>query len=267
MAENYYDDGPDADAPLPPCFILVPLNSPARSATAHVRNSYRYYQDANTVGLWLDFSDPAQGTYTLGRGEGVDIYLPDGGGRGGKADISSVHASFELVPITGAVLLYDHSKHHYTEPLSSQQGTAFTVKFRKDTRSVLVAPGINTRIAFGRDRYYQFELQWRSDGLYAFPRRDEPYVMGPRSSREKKYLQGAKVGGGAYGNVWQVLDVTTGSIMAVKKFHNLSGKNLEFATREVANLFKINKNRSIQHVGRLILILIGKPSIRSSHLC
>ncbi|KAM7206019.1 Serine/threonine-protein kinase KIC1 [Rhypophila sp. PSN 637] len=244
--EGYYEGA--ADTPQPPCFILMPLNSPARTATGHVRNRYRQYQDTNTFGLWIDFSDPAQQSYTLGRGEGVDIYLPESVGRGGNAQISSIHASFKLVPITGAVLLCDNSKHHNTEPFSSSHGTSFTIKFQRNTTSVLVAPGINTRIAFGKDRYYQFELQWRSAGLYDFPRSDEePFFMGPRNSRAKKYLQGTKVGGGAYGNVWQVLDVTRGTVMAVKKFHNLSGKNLEFATREVANLFKINKDRSIQH--------------------
>lgn len=35
--------------------------------------------------------------------------------------------------------------------------------------------------------------------------------------------------------------------MAVKKFHSLEGRNLEFATREVDNLFRINRTSAIHH--------------------
>lgn len=249
MAEDYYDD--EGHTREEPCFALIPLNSAARKAVEHVRNKYFQYQpDNNTFGLWIDLSDPTRRSCTLGRGDSTNIYLPESVGKG-NGQISSTHASFDVVEATGAVLLWDHSRHRTTEPFSGSHGHTFTVKHRSNSTSVLVAQGINTRVAFGRDRYYQFELQWRSDGLYDFGHKDEPYVMGPRNARTKKYLQGKKVGGGAYGNVWQVLDVTTGSLMAVKKFHNLSGKNLEFATREVANLFKINKDTSIRHVSHL----------------
>lgn len=247
LADDYYDDAEHTRQE--PRFALVALNPAARAAAGHVRNRYFQYQpDANTFGLWIDLSDPAARSITLGRGDSVNIYLPETIERRGSGQISNTHASFEVVEETGAVLLCDHSRHRTTEPFSGSHGHSFTVRYRSSTNSVLVAKGINTRVAFGRDRYYQFELQWQSDGLYHFPRKDEPYIMGPRNSKVKKYLQGDKVGGGAYGNVWKVLDVTNGSLMAVKKFHNLSGKNLEFATREVANLFKINKDKSIRHV-------------------
>jgi serine/threonine protein kinase len=63
----------------------------------------------------------------------------------------------------------------------------------------------------------------------------------------KKYVLGREVGAGSYGSVSWVLDATSGKIIAVKKFHKLSGKNLEFATREMTNLFKINRDDSIKH--------------------
>ncbi|KAK0705877.1 kinase-like domain-containing protein [Lasiosphaeria miniovina] len=235
---------------MPPKFVLAPLNTAARKATEHFRNKYYQYQldsHNNTFGLWIDFSDPAKQSFTLGRAD-TDIFLPELRSAKGASQISDLHASFQVVADTGAVLLFDHSDLGTTEPFSgTTTGHGFTVKFRNNAKSVLVARGINSRIAFGRDKWYQFEIQWRSDGLYDFPSKDEPYTVGPRNSRAKKYVQGEKVGGGAYGNVWWAMDVTDGKLMAVKKFHSLSGKNLEFATREVANLFKINKDTSIQH--------------------
>ncbi|KAK3320402.1 kinase-like domain-containing protein [Cercophora scortea] len=250
MADDYNDeDGASSigQQPLsPPAFILVPLNTAAKKAVEHVRNKYWHYQDNNTFGLWIDFSDPTRMHYTVGR-TNTDIYLPEMRAAGkGSSQISDLHASFQLVKETGAVLLLDHTENRETEPFSGSHGGGFTVKFRSNSNSVIVARGINSRIAFGHDRWYQFELHWRSPGMYGFPQ-EEPYIMGPRQMRNKRYVQGERVGGGAYGNVWWALDSTTGEIMAIKKFHNLSGKNLEFATREVANLFLINKSTSIQH--------------------
>jgi hypothetical protein len=42
------------------------------------------------------------------------------------------------------------------------------------------------------------------------------------------------------------LDTTNGKIIAVKKYDFL-GRELEFATREIAN-FRINRDKSIKHV-------------------
>ncbi len=264
---DFYGDGDGVQEPQPPTFVLVPINREAKRATEHVRNKYYQYPldtNSNTFGLWISFADPDKPTYTLGRNE-TDIYLPEmrGGSRGPGSQISDLQASFQLQPDTGAVLLCDHSEHKNTETLSPSHGTSnhsgYTVKIRDNQRSVLVARGINPRVAFGRDKYYQFELHWHSPGLYSFSV-DEQYVVGPRLSKTKKYLQGEKVGGGAYGVVWWAMDLTTGGLMAVKKFHNLSGKNLEFATREVANMFRINKNDSIKHV-------CGDPLFLTSPSC
>ena len=272
MAESYVDDDDDAmpgrgtgdgpiQTPQTPAFILAPLNANSHRVTEHPRNKYwQYPLDAtnHAFGLWIDFQDPDKLVYTLGRAPDTDVYLPDVRlGGNGTSQISDIQASFQIVPDTGAVLLYDHSDHANTEPFqhtpthASSTHQSFTVRFRPGANSVIVARGINTRIAFGRDRWYQFELRWVSDGLYGF-NHDEPLTMGPRHSRTKKYIQGDKVGGGAYGTVWWAVDATQGTLMAVKKFHNLSGKNLEFATREVANLFRINKSTSIQHVSGLL---------------
>lgn len=249
-----YDDR-DPQGRTPPCFVLAPLNSAARKVTEHVRN--KYYQhlsdpNNNTFGLWIDFSDPDHQVFTFGRGD-TDIYLPEGKGSKGSSQISDLQASFYVVQSTGAVLLQDNSDRQNTEPFapshssSSSSHAGVTVKFSNRDRTILVARGINSRVAFGRDRFYQFEIQWQSDGLYNFNKED-PYIVGPRRSRTKKYVQGERVGGGAYGDVWWVMDITNGELMAVKKFRNLSGKNLDFATREVANLFRIKKDKSIHHV-------------------
>ncbi|KAK4131631.1 kinase-like protein [Trichocladium antarcticum] len=246
MDDGYFDDDVEpSPGPVPPCFVLAPLNPAARKVVDHVRNNDLRCRVDNTIGLWVDFSCPTKLVYTLGQAEN-DIHLPNPRSSSkGSPHISPVHASFQIVPETGAVLLWDHSDKGSVEPLSGSH--SFTVKFRSNSKSVLIARGINSRIALGDDRWYQFEIQWKSDGLYDFPNKDEPYTMGPSSSRSKKYVLGERVGGGSYGTVWWVLDAANGKIMAVKKFHNMSGKNLEFATREVANLFRINKDSSIKH--------------------
>jgi len=243
-----------------PAFVLAPLNSAARKATEHIRNKYYQYplDDNNTFGLWMGFSDPDRQEFTVGRSEHQDIYLPEMRGGKGPPQISDLQASFFLVQSTGAVLLRDHSDHRNTEPFapshSGSHHNGVTVKLRS-SRTVLIARGINSRIAFGRDKFYQFEVRWQSDGLYGF-NKDDPYTVGPRHSKTKRYVQAERVGGGAYGDVWWVLDITNGEPMAVKKFRNLSGKNLDFATREVANLFRINKDNSIQHVSKVHVLLL-----------
>ncbi|KAK0614419.1 kinase-like domain-containing protein [Immersiella caudata] len=249
-----YDGDEPADT-TPPCLILAPLNKEARKAVDHVRNNYhrcRLDHDNNTFGLLLDFSDLDRQEYTLGCSE-TDIHLPDvpRSKSSASSQISDHQATISVVQSTGAVLLRDYSDHHSTETYSPSHSSSTSghggvaVKFRS-SRSILLARGINPRIGFGRDKYYQFEVRWRSDGLYSFIKY-EPYVLGPRHSKQKKYVEKLRVGGGAYGEVWSVLDITNGELIAVKKFRNLTGKNLDFATREVANLFKISKHKSIQH--------------------
>jgi hypothetical protein len=247
MDDHYYDDTVEAHptAPTPPVFLLAPVNAPARKVVDHPRNSHLRYRIDDAIGLWLDFSNPEKQVCTLGTEE-TDIHLPNAKSSSkGSAHISPVHASFQVVQETGAVLLWDHSENGTVEPLPHSH--CFTVKFRPNAKSVLVARGINSRIAFGKDQWYQFEIQWQSDGMYPF-RKDEPYTMGPRNSRTKKYVLGGEIGAGSYGTVWWVMDATNGKIIAVKKFHKLSGKNLEFATREIAHLFRINRDESIKHV-------------------
>lgn len=252
MAEAY-PDGVEQHASEPPIFILVPLNSAAKKAVEHPRNRYyRYQPNEHTYGLYLSFEDTATPFYTIGSRNDVNIYLPNQKLSKGTAEISELQASFRIVEETGAVLLCDHSQHRNTEPFAPSSSSAsslpsVTIKLRSNPRSVVVARGINPRIAFGRDKHYQFELLWQSLGLYGFDR-DQSYAVGPRRASNKKYIEKERIGGGAYGSVWEVLDVTSGLPMAVKKFHNLSGKNLEFATREVENLFRINKNKAIHHV-------------------
>ena len=242
MDGGYADEHEDTP---PPAFVLAPLNPAARKAVDHARNDPLRCCVDDTIGLWLDFSNPDKQVCTLGRRDDADVYLPDTRSSKGSAHISPLHASFQVVEETGAVLLWDLSDTGTVEPLPHSH--CFTVKIRSSAKSVLVARGINSRIAFGRDQWYQFEIQWQSDGLYRFPK-TEPYTMGPRNSRRKSYILGGEVGTGSYGTVWWVLDATNGKIIAVKKFHRLSGKNLEFATREIANLFRINRDDSIKHV-------------------
>lgn len=225
----------------PPILYLVPTNTAAQQAAADPLNeAYRWPMENGTFSLGIGFADPAKQVFTLGRAD-CDIFLPDSRG----ADISKHHCSFTNTE-RGAVLLQDLSSKKNTEPYSLKTGGQ-TIDF-DERRCVLVARGINNTIGIGRNRFYQFELNWQSDGLYPFPDKEENYRIGPRKSKQKKYIEGDEVGGGSYGTVFWAMDVYTGELMAVKRFRNLEGKHLDFATREVANLFRINRHAKIHHV-------------------
>lgn len=235
------------ETPPAPVLYLVPYNRAARQATLDPQNDYfRSRLPNDRIALYVSFENPEKQEYTLGRA-GCDIFLPDPRG----ADISKHQCSFVNTE-HGAVLLEDTSSKKNTEPHSSTNGGQ-TIGFAKGdaSRRVLVARGINNMIHMGRDRYYQFEIHWDSDGLYDFKNKDENYRTGPRKSRQKRYLEGDKVGGGSYGNVFWAMDVHTGCVMAVKRFHNMQGKHLEFATREITNMFRISRTSSIHHVSSL----------------
>jgi len=233
-----------ASTPVTPVFALVPLNPAAQNAVNNVRNVHFHCFISGTSGLWLDFSNLDKQVCTLGS-DGADIYLPSTRSRNESAHICAIHASFQVVEETGAVLLYDHSEEGTVEPLLHRH--CYTVNFRSNAKSVLVARGVNEHIAFGRVEWYQFEIHWVSDGLYRFPK-EEPYSLGPRNAISKSYLYGGDIGTGSYSTVLWALDTTNGKIIAVKKFHDLLGRNLEFATRRIANFLRINRNESIKHV-------------------
>ncbi|KAB5585219.1 kinase-like domain-containing protein [Coniochaeta sp. 2T2.1] len=241
------EDQEDLEVPGPPVLYLVPYNKPARQAVQHELNAYFRTSLPNLPhggwALYISFANPEKQVYTLGRAD-CDIFLPDPKG----ADISKHQCSLVNTE-NGAVLLEDKSSKKNTEPFSSNNGgqTIGFITAETNSRRVLIARGINNMIGFGRDRYYEFGIHWESDGLYRFPDKGENYRTGPRKSRQKRYIEGEKVGGGSYGNVWWVMDVHTGGFMAVKKFHNMEGKHLEFATREITNLFRINRTSSIHH--------------------
>lgn len=230
--------------PIRPAFWLVPVNKNAERATREPKNQHLKSPCENGKWeLYVSFEDPYKQAITVGRGN-TDIYLPEP--RGSSGEISKHHCSFVNNPARGAVLLIDHSNKGYTEPYSPNQ-FELTISFPKESRSILLARGINSHVAFGKDRYYEFQIVWESDGLYDFPNKNDPYSVGPPSHRRKRYLKGDWLGGGAYGTVWRALDVNSGELIAVKSFHHLKGKNLEFAKREVENLVKINQSK-IRHV-------------------
>ncbi|KAK5661352.1 hypothetical protein OQA88_11248 [Cercophora sp. LCS_1] len=269
---DHYQAGEDFEqAPatsVPPSFVLHPLNEPARRVVSHHNNNYyRHYPDTRggTQGLWIGFSDKS--SYTLGcDADQVDIYIPEMKNNKGPSMIEPVQASFQLVSETGAVLLHDHSSSGLTEPYNKSGPPHITVPFPRApigedqgfARSVVVARGVNSCVAFGRDRFFQFELSWLTVGLYTIT--DQTYTLGPRKPPTKKYIQGDKVGGGTYGAVWSAIDIASGTMIAVKKFHSLSGKNMEFATREIANLFKIKEMlKSHEHILKILGSAGGGP--------
>lgn len=235
----------DPQYPAPPIFVLVGYNRAGKLVVNEQANIHlRYTLENDLKGLYISFGNPDKQVFTLGRDNNADILLPD---PKSNLDLSRHQCSFYNYVDHHAVFLEDYSRANNTQPISANNGRdgGVVIPFGRGRRTVLVARGINSLISIGKDQHYQFEIYWLSDGLHDFG--DSPYVVGPRKSRNKKYLQGDKVGGGTYGTVFKALNVHTGELMAVKKFHNLEGKNLDFATREVANLFRINKSTSIHH--------------------
>lgn len=243
MADNYeYDVGSGRRQRLG--FWLLPFNKAAAAlVSGHPWNLSRHPFDKDTSGFWIDFSNPDKQEYTVGCSDSVDIYLPQVWTSTGSSGISELHASFRAVTDTGPIILCDESEYSSTEPFS-HGSRSYTVDFRKEgERSVLVAQGINSLVAFGHGRFYQFELRWENDGLGEF--RMEPpvlYALGPSRVKTKRYVLGEKIGSGTFGSVYRALGVTSGRVMAVKKFHRLPGSNkrVEFASREITTLLKLN---------------------------
>lgn len=223
-------------------FWLLPFNKAAAAlVSCHPHNLERYSYDQDTRGIWIDFSNPEKQKYTVGCSDSVDIYLPQVWNSTGSSGISERHASFRAVTDTGPILLCDESEYLSTEPFS-HGSHSYTVGFRREgERSVLVAQGINSLVAFGHGRFYQFELRWENDGLDEF-RMAPPvlYALGPSRIKTKSYVLGEKVGEGTFGNVYCAMHATAGNVMAVKKCHRLTSKRLDFASREIATLLKIN---------------------------
>lgn len=174
--------------PSPPAFALLPLNSAARDAVERNKNRNLWFPVDGDMCLRIDFSTPEKQIWTLGSVD-TDIYLPGVPPFKGPAGSSCHHASFQVVEDTGAALLCDHSDNGTVELLPCPPGV--TVDFlTNDTspKSVLVARGINSRIAFGKNQWYQFEIRWQSDGLYRFPKTG-PYTLGPIASRSKRQVR------------------------------------------------------------------------------
>ncbi len=211
--------------PQPPSFALVPLNSLAVKVVEHIKNqSYQTTLDKDTIGLLVSFDDPEKQYLTLGRKD-CDIYLPELKGSKTGVEISEFQASFHVVEETGAVILTDHSVRKNTEIVPTEMGSVElerAIPFREPRRSVVVCKGINPRITFGHVQRYMFGLEWRSDGLYDFPDKNEPYVLGPRKRRSKRYIQGYKIASGTRGIVYWAIDGTSGAKIAIKKVHTLS---------------------------------------------
>jgi hypothetical protein len=226
---------------------LIPKNGAARGILEEPHNANyivsREEGDYEDFVFYLDFRHEDRTQYVLGRGSDVDIQLPDS-----KADISKTQCVFRLDGDSGAVFLDDRSSHQSTETFASRHDYRTTIAMpSRSPRSVLVARDINNHIAIGRKQHYQFELFWLCDGLYDFPQNGS-LQKGPINGNSMKYVQGEKIGGGAFGNVFKALDVHTGELIAVKKMHNLDGKNLEFANREIRHLNQIQSSEIYGHV-------------------
>jgi serine/threonine protein kinase len=242
----------------PAHFYLIPINSVARKAVSEHHGTELVVEMEDTLEpvFYLDFRDESREQYTFGQGEGVDIRLTDA-----RADISMSQCAFTFDPVSRAVFLWDQSERKTTRTYSTSRDISETTIDMPESgpRSVLVARDINCHIAIGRKQYYLFSISWLCDGMYDFPEKGSLQV-GPKHGH-KKYVQGERIGGGAFGSVFRALDVHNGRMIAVKRMHDLDGKNMEFANREIRNLSKIAKSELYNHVKcfRLTLALLLVP--------
>lgn len=235
-----------------PSFFLVPANTAARTAVNHIRNR-QLVQDGcpdRPRSLWVSFADTTE--YSLGKGEDVDIYLPEAENEDGPSNIDDIHAVFSFFPAKQrAVTLVDRSTSSTTTTKKNRRThypTLQTTEIGESSRSVVVAEGINTRLEFGRACFYKFKIHWHRDGVSQDTDFAVPYTVGPTNSTGttiRRYIQGIRIMKYKPGRVWKAVDLRTGTMIAVKKLKNHGKARVEYA-KGVCGLFV--GEGSIQHV-------------------
>lgn len=245
-------------------FFLVAANVEAQHVIYHEQNAHlrSIYDNVLTLDVGRHLPKRSNGftLATIGRGEGVDIFIPDG-------DISKLQCSFELDDDRNTIMFCDHSS---TRSCQTFGEDAIGFEDCRHPRKVAVLPCLNTTIGMGglgKDRIL-FRLHWsyrveqipramQARGrLKADPRsartfeapldtivpsmlQTRPFTPGPAQLELRFKIQGDLLGEGGFGKVYRAVDVDKGRLIAVKLLRKQTGST----RNEVNHLSRLNHVR------------------------
>ncbi len=230
-------------------FLLVPNNPKAKSVVDAEDNEHLVSFSAKgdlkafDIGFHINSQYSTNTLVTLGR-DNCDIFLK-------PTSISKTQCSFEIDDLdTGIVMLYDRS-HSLSTHVSGKDNQPFEAG--RSPRKILVHEDFNDIISMGGKNgdLIQFKLEWllKDDQIKRVARehRDasKRSIINPRKARTRdltdtmlpsaqmtpdqafiqpsqlalRYLRRDFIGDGSYGNVWQVIGVDSGRVMAMKQIN------------------------------------------------
>ncbi len=186
------------------------------------------------------------------------------------ARVSRIQCSFEVHPNANVVLLYDRSSRGDTD-LTGVNARSFVLG--RVPRRVVIGYGINDRFAF---RDVEFQIVWHSPKIHVGEqmtlREDHPrlthtvdevptiaatrratriHTPAPAGSRvELRYTLVKKLGQGMSGQVWKVVDIDSGDILAVKRIRrpDEGGPEYERLKREVETMPKLSHPNIVEFI-------------------
>jgi hypothetical protein len=226
-------------------FSLVPINKRAKAVIADPLNDHLVSEnECGNLVLDIGFhirSKSRNTLATLGRGD-ADIFVAG-------SNIAKIQCSFEIDLDTNIVMLYDRSHGQTTQVLAVPGDDVKPFEYGR-LRKVVVQERLNTIIGMGEGRgRVQFELKWHpvpaemmekvksrenislgceenprlartideADTIMPSRRETRVHTPGPRQL-EMRYakLDKRRLGSGQFGEVYKVVDVDSGRLMAVK---------------------------------------------------
>lgn len=263
-------------------FSLIPKSMKAKAAVDDENNSHLVSTSLKEnvrsfdIGFHISGHNSTNTLATLGRND-CDIYLR-------PSSISRTQCSFEIDDLnSGIVMLYDRSANHTTRVSGVTESGQFQKE--RSPRKVLVCPGFNDIISMGgiHNNLIEFRLEWLKSeeeireliqnhhdaaqqsiinprmartrdptittlpSAIMTPLTPDQAFQKPSNSALRYYKQRSKLlGKGAFGEVWRVVDIDTGRIMAMKKTCWKSGSQAQADINRVRQ--EVELMRRAKHV-------------------
>ncbi|KAG5289215.1 CAMK family protein kinase [Histoplasma ohiense] len=222
-------------------FSLIPRNERAEAVVADPLNAHlvSLFKNKPVLDIGLNVRSKSCNTLaTLGRGD-VDVYVAG-------SSISKIQCSFERDPKTNVVMLFDRSHSQTTRVFGGDDDESMPFEYGR-LRKVVVQAKVNTMLGMGGEgrNLVLFELKWHlsaaemigknwknispdiednprvartiDDAETILPSRREtrPHTSG-RVELKMRYATIDRIGSGNFGEVYKVVDVDSGRLMAVK---------------------------------------------------